>query len=285
MLTPSPPDPPELPAGAERPPAWPAWFALAGFLIGLAGTVLFGIVLGLFAALLGADLDAGESSPALVVVGTLAQGVAFALTAVFLAGRVAKPRRWHFGLRATSFWPALGWAALGVVSFYVVSAVYGAVVSPDAEQDTVQQLGGDQGTLGLFVAGVMVVVVAPVVEEFFFRGFFYRALRSRFSVIVAALLDGLLFGLIHFGFDGADGLLILPPLAVLGFIYCLVYERTGSLYPVIAMHALNNAIAYAVLADGGWRVSVIAFPLVVAACVLVPRRASDGPRAPRLAGA
>jgi len=247
--------------------------------------VLFGIVLGLFAALLGADLDAGESSPALVVVGTLAQGVAFALTAVFLAGRVATPRRWHFGLRATSFWPALGWAALGVVSFYVVSAVYGAVVSPDAEQDTVQQLGGDQGTLGLFVAGVMVVVVAPVVEEFFFRGFFYRALRSRFSVIVAALLDGLLFGLIHFGFDGADGLLILPPLAVLGFIYCLVYERTGSLYPVIAMHALNNAIAYAVLADGGWRVSVIAFPLVVAACVLVPRRASDGPRAPRLAGA
>ncbi len=285
MLTPSPPDPPELPAGAERPPAWPAWFALVGFLIGLVGTVLFGVVLGLFAALLGSDLETGDSSPALVVVGTLAQGAAFALTAVFLAGRVAAPRRWHFGLRSTAFWPALGWAALGVVCFYILSAIYGALVQPDAEQDTVQQLGGDQGTLGLIVAGVMVVVIAPVAEEFFFRGFFYRALRNRFTIIVAALLDGLLFGLIHFGFDGAEGLLILPPLAILGFIYCLVYERTGSLYPVIAMHAFNNAVAYAVLADGGWQVSVVAFPLVVAACVVLPRLTSDGPSARRFAAA
>ena len=57
--------------------------------------------------------------------------------------------------------------------------------------------------------------------------------------------------LIHFDFAGADALLILPPLAVLGFIFCLVYERTGSLYPVIALHSINNSIAYAAQADGG----------------------------------
>ncbi len=284
MLTDSPPDPPERPAGIERQPVWPAWFALVGFLIGLAGSFLFGTVLGLFAVALGADLDASESSPALVIVGTLAQSIAFAPTAVLLAKIVAPPRRWHFGLRATPFWPALGWAALGVVSFYIVSGVYGALVQPDAEQDVVQRLGGDQGTLGLVVAGLMVVMVAPVAEEFFYRGFFYRALRSRFSIIVAALLDGLLFGSIHFfGSEGAEGLLILPPLAILGFIYCLVYERTGSLYPVIAMHAFNNAVAYAALTDDGWWVSVFAFPLVVAACVLVPRLTSGGPRAPGFA--
>ncbi len=281
LITQDPPDPPELPAGAERPPAWPAWFALVGFLMGLAGTVLFGIVLGLAAALLGSDIDTSDSSPTLVVVGTLAQGVAFALTAVFLASRVAPPKRWHFGLRSTSLWPAVGWAALGVVSFYILSATYAAIVQPDAEQDTVQQLGGDQGTLGLIVAGVMVIVVAPVAEEFFFRGFFYRALRNRFPILLAALFDGLLFGLIHFAGDGVDGLLILPPLALLGFIFCLVYERTGSIYPVIGMHALNNALAYAVLAEdeGGWQVSVVALPLMLAACVLAPRLFSDAPGA------
>ena len=276
VLTPAPPDPPELPAGAERLPAWPPWFALVGFLVALAGTALLGAMLGLAAIALGAKPE--DDSPALVVVGTLAQGMALVATAVFFASRVARPRAWHFGLRETSFWPALGWAALGVFSFYVVTGVYGALVRPDAEQGTVKALGADQGTFGLIVAGLMVILVAPVVEELFFRGFFYRALRSRFSIMVAATADGLLFGVIHYNFEGAEALLLLPPLALLGFIYCLVYERTGSLYPVIAMHAFNNAVAYAVQAEGGWQVSVIAGPLMLAACALVPQILRAGPR-------
>jgi len=275
-----PPDPPELPAGAERFPAWPPWFAVVGFLVGISGTLLFAVPLTIVADLLGAEPDGG--SPAVVIIGTLAQGVAFVATAVFFASRVAKPRAWHFGLRGTRFWPALGWAAAGMVAFYFVTAIYGALVQPDAEQETVEALGGDSGTIGLIVAGLMVVVVAPVIEEVFFRGFFYRALRSRLSIWIAAGLDGLLFGIIHYSGDGVDGLLILPPLALLGVAFCLVYERTGSLLPVIGMHAFNNALAYAVQADDGWLVSVVVGPLMLGACALVPRIL---PAAPRLAPA
>ncbi|MDQ3643890.1 MAG: CPBP family intramembrane metalloprotease [Actinomycetota bacterium] len=271
-----PPDPPELPAGAARFPAWPTWFAPVGFLVALSGTLLFGLVLGLVATLFGADVEG--DSPAVVIVGTLAQGVAFVATALFFASRVCKPRAWHFGLRGTGFWPALGWAALGMASFYFVTAIYGALVQPDAEQETVEALGGDDGTFGLIIAGLMVIAVAPVVEEIFFRGFFYRALRSRLSIAVAAGIDGLLFGLIHYSGDGVDGLLILPPLALLGVAFCLVYERTGSLFPVIGMHAFNNALAYAVQADDGWQVSVVAGPLVLGACALVPRLLPAAPR-------
>ena len=32
-------------------------------------------------------------------------------------------------------------------------------------------------------------------------------------------------------------------------MFCLVYEQTGSLYPVIALHAFNNAIAYGVAVE------------------------------------
>ena len=264
-----PPDPPELPAGAARFPAWPPWFAGVGFLVGLSGTLLFGIVMGLVATLFGADLEG--DSPVLVVIGTLAQGLAFVASALFFASRVARPRAWHFGLRSTKLWPALGWTAVGVVSFYFVSAIYGALVHVDAEQDTVRSLGGEDGAFGLIVAGLMVIMVAPVVEEIFFRGFFYRALRTRLSIWIAAALDGLLFGLIHYSGDGVEGLLILPPLALLGFIFCLVYERTGSLFTVIGMHALNNTLAFAVQADDGWQVSVVAGPLALGACALAPR--------------
>jgi membrane protease YdiL (CAAX protease family) len=266
-VTPAPPDPPELPDGARRFPAWPPWFAAVGFVVGLAGTlVAVGFVaLGLGAA--GVDSD----SPTLVIVGTLIQGLVFVATALFFASRVERPRAWHFGLRGTKFWPALGWSALGLFSFYSVTAIYSAVVQPDVEQGTVEALGGDQGTFGLILAGLMVIAVAPVVEEIFFRGFFYRALRTRFGIVLAATINGLLFGSIHFDFEGVDGLLILPPLALLGVIFCLVYERTGSLLPVIGMHAFNNMVAYGVQADDGWIVSVVVGPLVLIGCVLAPR--------------
>jgi uncharacterized protein len=269
-LTQPPPDLPERPEGAERPPVWPPWFAWVGFLVAMFGTL---VLVGTAAAIVGAD---GESA-GFVVIATLAQGIVFVGTAVWFASRVAPPKPWHFGLRARPFWPTLGWAALGVVSFFVISAIYAALVQPDADQDVVESLGGDQGKFGLVIAGLMVIAVAPVVEEIFFRGFFYKALRSRYSVLLAALMDGLLFGIIHFNFEGADGLLILPPLALLGFIFCLVYEKTGSLFPVIGMHAFNNSLAFAVQADDGWQVSVVVGPLVLIACALVPRLMAPAP--------
>jgi membrane protease YdiL (CAAX protease family) len=116
----------------------------------------------------------------------------------------------------------------------------------------------------------MVICVAPFAEEFFFRGFFYRALRSRWSVMGAATIDGLLFGVIHYDFSGVDALLILPPLGILGFIFCLVYERTGSIYPTIAMHAFNNAIAFAVTIEDA-SVSLVLGLLMLLACATIPR--------------
>ena len=86
----------------------------------------------------------------------------------------------------------------------------------------------------------------------------------------AAAIDGLLFGVIHYDFSGADALLILPPLGILGFIFCLVYERTGSIYPTIAMHALNNAIAFGVTIENG-SVSLVLGPLMLLACATIPR--------------
>jgi membrane protease YdiL (CAAX protease family) len=259
---PPPPRLPELPAGLF--PRWPPWYAAAGFLVALIGTL---IAVGIVAAATGATSN--EEDPTFTVVATLIQSVVFIGTAVLFASFTRKPEPWHFGLRRTPFWPAVGWAALGLFSFYVLAAVYTAIVQPDAEQTVAQDLGANEGTFGLIAAGFMVVCVAPVAEEFFFRGFFYRALRTRFAVLAAAAIDGALFGIIHWDFS-ADGLLILPPLAALGLMFCLVFERTGSLYPVIALHALNNSLAFGIQAEG-WEVSAVLGPLMLIACMTVPR--------------
>jgi uncharacterized protein len=277
---PPPPNPPELPEGVDPAPRWPAWFALAGFGVFLVLTLIAHSVL---LVVTGSDLD--NPDPAVTVVGTVLMGAIGIGTATLFASFAARPRPSHFGLRTAPFWPTVGWAALGMVCFYVFAAVYGTLVSPDLDQDVTETLGADQGTLGLVAAGFVVICVAPVAEEFFFRGFFYRALRGRFSVLTAAVIDGIVFGLIHYeGCDqadtscsGADGLLLVPPLGVLGMIFCLVYERTGSLFPVIALHALNNALAYGYQAEG-WEVSAVLGPVMIAACMLVPRHVGSGPQ-------
>jgi membrane protease YdiL (CAAX protease family) len=263
---------PDPPAG-EPQPAWPPWFAFVGF---AAAILCTGIAVLLILAVAGVE-SGEEDTPATTVVATLVQGVFFVGVALVLARSVAAPRAWHFGLRRGPLWRTLGWAALGMLAFYLLTAAYAAIVDPQAEQDVTDSLGADDGTLGLIAAGTMVIVVAPFVEELFFRGFFYRALRTRYSIALAALIDGVIFGVIHFSFEGADGLLILPPLAFLGVIFCLVYERTKSLWAVIGMHAFNNTIAFAAQADDGWRVAVVAGPAMLVACAVLPRLLPDGP--------
>jgi CAAX protease family protein len=268
-----PPDPPELPEGVEPAPRWPPAYAVAAFFVGIAvSLVLVGIVAGV------AGVDPGQNSPGVVIVGTLILEGSLIASALLFASFVAPPRPWHFGLRGTRLWPAVGWAALALFAFYVFAAVYWVLLHPDAKQQVTESLGANRGTVGLILAGIMVIAVAPAAEEFFFRGFFYRALRSRLPVYSAAAIDGVVFGLIHFDFSGTDALLILPPLAVLGFIFCLVYEKTGSLYPTIALHAVNNSIAYAAQAHGG-AVAAVVGPLVVAGCLLAPRLLTPARRA------
>ena len=246
-------------------PRWPAWYAPAGFVVALLAVALFA---GLAAAVIGVDGD--DTPPAFTLSVTLVQDLVLVGTAIGFAAMVARPRPAHFGLRAIALKPAVAWTIAAAVSFYVFAATYSVALSPDGEQSVVEDLGANSGTPLLIATAVLVVGVAPIAEEFFFRAFFYGALRSRFAVPVAATLNGLLFGAIHY--TGPDTLSLIPPLAVLGVLFCLLYEKTGSLYPVIAFHTFNNAIALAVQVEGGWPAPLVVGALSIAACLVLTRR-------------
>jgi membrane protease YdiL (CAAX protease family) len=80
------------------------------------------------------------------------------------------------------------------------------------------------------------VVLAPLVEELLFRGVLYQALRRSMPVGSAALISAVVFAAMHFN------LLLFVPLALMGVVLALVYERSGSLLPTILVHACNNGI-------------------------------------------
>jgi membrane protease YdiL (CAAX protease family) len=56
---------------------------------------------------------------------------------------------------------------------------------------------------------------------------------------------------------GSAPVVDLVPLAALGFALCVLYRYTGSLYPCIAAHALNNSFAFGELEGWGWQTPVL----------------------------
>lgn len=262
---PPPPDPPELPRKAVRWPPWPWWYGPAAMGIGFIATLFLVALIALVAAAAGAENV--EGSKGFLQGATLMQEIIFVACAVALAARTLRPRAWHFGFVRARLWPTIGWAALGFLAYWMVSIAYGALVAPDSEQDTLEDLGTEDGTVWLVGAALLVVTCAPIAEEVFFRGFFYRALRSRLAIVPAAIVDGVVFGGIHIGSTPAE---ILPVLMILGAVFCLVYEKTGTLFSVIGLHALNNMLAFGVTTEE-WGIAGAVGALTLAGCFLVPK--------------
>jgi hypothetical protein len=211
------------------------------------------LAIGLGGAIAGSSVS--DPTPAVNIIATMAQDVCLVIAAVLFAGLAGRPRPVDFGLRPTDPWRALGWMALTYVAFYLFTAVWVAIVGGNPNDEKLpQELGADKSTVALLAVAFLVAVLAPVAEEFFFRGFFYGALRNWRGVVPAAVLTGLVFGGIHAGSADAE---FLPPLAFFGFALCLLRERTGSLYPCIALHCANNSLAFGVTQNWTWQIPVL----------------------------
>ena len=91
-------------------------------------------------------------------------------------------------------------------------------------------------------AAALAVVVAPLVEETFFRGMLYNALRGWMGVWPASIVSGAVFAIVHPTLPA--GFL---PIMALGCVLAMIRERTGSLVPCMVCHAINNAVALALV--------------------------------------
>lgn len=274
---------PELPEGIERPPradrpAWKPWTAWVGLIAAFGAALVGALCVGIVGALAGADFD--DPTPAVNIGATVVQDLCLVAAAILFAGMAGRPLPAQFGLRPTSPWKALGWMVATFVAFYVITLIWVAIVGGDPDDEKLpDELGADRSTFALLAVAFLVSVVAPIAEEFFFRGFFYGALRNWRGVLPAAIITGLVFGAIHAG--SADWEFLLP-LGVFGFLLCLLRERTGSLYPCIVLHCANNSLAFGVSQDWGWEIPVLfvaALSLISLAAVAVRARWTPAPAA------
>lgn len=86
------------------------------------------------------------------------------------------------------------------------------------------------------LAALLVIAMAPAVcEEMLFRGLVLHSLKARYRAVTAIAITAALFGVYHMS------LVKFIPTGLLGLLLCYVVWRTGSIYPAMLMHFLNNA--------------------------------------------
>jgi membrane protease YdiL (CAAX protease family) len=250
-----------MPTAISRPMStsrdWPPWAAPAALVSGLILAAFGGLLVDIPAAIFGVDISSSSLPPGLEIADTIVQDGAFVLAAVIFAGMGGRAvRAWQFGLRRPRpRWGAtVALVAATLIGFVLFSVLWAEALDVSTKEKLLDQLGANESTVLLLLSATLTCVIAPICEEFLFRGFIFSALSNWKGPWLAAGITGLVFGGIHYG---SAPVVDLVPLAALGFGLCLLYRYTGSLFPCIAAHSLNNSLAFGGLENWGWQIPVL----------------------------
>jgi membrane protease YdiL (CAAX protease family) len=187
----------------------------------------------------GADLSAALGSPWSLVAGLLVAQIVMILLAVFAAGLFSSNRAETLALRR----PVGGWRVLplSLIPLFVVTGVWTAIVSmwrPDVVVEDLRLfktlLEGDTAPFALLA----ISIGAPVSEELLVRGFLFSGLaKSRLGLLGASVVTTLLWTIVH-GYS----LFGLIEVMAIGFYFCWLLVRTGSLWVTLFCHAVYNTV-------------------------------------------
>ena len=177
------------------------------------------------------------------VLDLLSVAVGLIIVAVYL-------RRYKVG------WSAVGWRRVGVLRAmrYLFGILFVFILIANLAFILVKFLvpgfNANQAQTNYFTSAVTthrslalvaLVLIPPIFEETIFRGFIFPAISKRIGVIWGAIFSSIIFGIAH----GQPNLFVYT--AILGLLLCFMYRRMGSIFPGIALHMLNNLLAFVAL--------------------------------------
>ena len=250
-------------AEPKRPGVWSGLGAVAlYFLLQFGLSMLVGVLIG-FALALKAGIAAGlrhqkpdpraiaqllQTNPDVKVVLAVITIAAAAVVMVLLV-RQFWPAQWSradlpgFGFVQPGDKKAyLGAVLLGLAVLFLGGLLTHLLAGGHQVQQDVEVMAG-KVPVGLRVLlALLVVCVAPIVEELVFRGVLLSGLANRMRVGWAIVASAIIFGCVHlpdFKFEWYP----VPALVLLGLVLAWLRVRTRSLWPSITLHATNNFMA------------------------------------------
>jgi len=135
-------------------------------------------------------------------------------------------------------------AFVGLIAANIVTQIYISItqrITHHTYHQPKQLPSHLHGAGQLSLAFVAVVVIAPIAEELFFRGFLYQALRKWLGASRGIVFSAAIFAMAHF--SPVLIFAIFPLGVVLGF----VFDRRGSVVASITTHMTYNLIGFIAL--------------------------------------
>jgi uncharacterized protein len=136
------------------------------------------------------------------------------------------------------------WLAAGVSSWVFEKLGIGS-----GEQETITMMIAIDDPWKFLVCILTAVIIAPVMEELFFRGILLRFLSGKMSEVMALILSAAFFSALHFNIDS------LFPIFILGYLLGKIYRETGDIRSSMWMHGIFNALSVLLISLDKWGIS------------------------------
>ncbi|MDZ7958858.1 MAG: type II CAAX endopeptidase family protein [Aulosira sp. DedQUE10] len=211
------------------------------FLRGLLLSVGLGIALGVVQGSSGVKLNTQIVTLVLYIfifgflcLWELADFNRFGINLKYVIGRVPNKHKWL---------PMVGLVLLILLfslSAYLVSFYLLSLAAPTFVEGVMRQVASSPSPRTTsppfynLLAAIAYIIVAPITEEFLFRGIILQRWATKWGIQSALVVSGILFGLLHANVLG---------LSLFGIIMGVLYIKTRTLIVPIACHAFNNSIA------------------------------------------
>ncbi len=182
-----------------------------------------------------------------LLVHSLLRNFAVALFVLFMVkGRFKQSLR-ELGLMADQWQVRVREGLLGYVAvvpplicLFLLIAFFLKLISYEPEPQNVVQIFLKKSTESYLIAfTVFVAIVGPILEEVFFRGFAYQALKKKWGIWPGALITSAVFAAFHMN------AVAFLPILFLGLFLTYLYQSTGSLVAPITAHIVHNTIMVA----------------------------------------
>lgn len=117
---------------------------------------------------------------------------------------------------------------------------------PPLQQDLHQLATGSAAPLAI----LLIVTVAPIAEELFFRGMLFQAFERRLGVWSSAALSAAVFSAVHVEPDPLASVIIVVPIFLFGMYLALIFRRRGTIITPVIAHMLFNGLGVLLIRAG-----------------------------------
>lgn len=189
--------------------------------------------------LAGQSLDEDPTSMVLFIGANVGLWLAYVLGSIVISRHLGRGPRTDFDVGITGGWEAAEAVMTGImlqlIALPVLYSLIGLFVDVDPGESARMIVDLVDSPLDVVLLTLAVVLVAPVVEEIFYRGVFLPALTAATGPLVGVVGSALIFALVH------QQLVVIPGLTLFGLVVAWQTATKGRVGPAIVTHMAFNA--------------------------------------------